>query len=71
MLDQAAEQVWKRLAACLIATVAGVGLAEIATLDVSYVANRWPDKQPPSVAFFSANDRSRWCTVWSLVERGT
>ena len=20
---------------------------------------------------FSANDRSRWCTVWSLVERGT
>jgi hypothetical protein len=71
VLDQAAEQIWRRLAACLIATVAGLGLAAIVTLDVSYVASRWPDKQPPEVAFFSANDRSRWCTVWSLVERGT
>lgn len=59
------------IAACLVAIAAGLGLAQIATLDVTYVASRWPDRQPPDVAFFSANDRSRWCTVWSLVHRGT
>lgn len=62
---------WRGVAACIIAVAAGLGLAQIVTLDVPYVASRWPDKQPPDVAFFSANDRSRWCTVWSLVHRGS
>jgi hypothetical protein len=62
---------WRFIAACIIAIAAGLGLAQIVTLDVPYLASRWPDKQPPDVAFFSANDRSRWCTVWSLVHRGT
>ena len=62
---------WRLIAACLVAIAAGLGTAQIATLDVTYPASRWPDRQPPDVAFFSANDRSRWCTVWSLVHRGT
>jgi len=35
----------------------------------------WPGKpgryKPPHTPILSANDRSRWCTVWSLVEQGT
>jgi hypothetical protein len=35
----------------------------------------WPGKvgryKPPHTPLLSANDRSRWCTVWALVERGT
>lgn len=36
---------------------------------------QWPGKpgqyKPPHTPVLSANDRSRWCTVWSLVELGT
>lgn len=31
---------------------------------------KWP-KTPVHSPLLSANDRSRWCTVWSLAERGT
>jgi hypothetical protein len=35
----------------------------------------WPGKpgryKPPHTPLLSANDRSRWCTVWTLVEQGT
>lgn len=61
-----------RYVALLVVAVAGAtGLASILTLDVRYSADRWPENRPFPTAFFSANDRSRWCTVWSLVERGT
>lgn len=31
----------------------------------------WPEKRPAAMPTWGANDRSRWCTVWSLVERRT
>lgn len=56
----------------IIAVAAVNGLADIVSRGVMH---------PPSTGFslpnplqspiFGANDRSRWCTVWSLVERGT
>ena len=54
-----------------IAAVAGISLAQILSAQVHYTPDRWPDRRPPDLPFFSANDRSRWCTVWSLAERGT
>lgn len=32
---------------------------------------KWPDKRPKPMPTFSSNDRSRWCTVRALVEKGT
>jgi hypothetical protein len=56
----------------LVIVVAAVqGLASILTTSVLYSPARWPENRPPHTPLFSANDRSRWCTVWSLVERGT
>jgi hypothetical protein len=55
----------------VIAVAAGSGLANILTADVVYSPGKWPKRRPPYTPMFSANDRSRWCTVWSLVERGT
>ena len=56
----------------VIALAAGNGLANILTVTVLYSPARpWPKHSPPHSPMFSANDRSRWCTVWSLVERGT
>src|SRR5262249_8570168 len=56
----------------VIALAAGNGLAQILTATVLYSpAKPWPKKRPPHTPMLSANDRSRWCTVWSLVERGT
>jgi hypothetical protein len=63
--------VHRALVWAILAVAAGAGLAQILTVDFLHPANRWPEKQPPHVPFFSANDRSRWCTVWSLVERRT
>jgi hypothetical protein len=58
--------------ALVIAVAAGSGLASILTTTVLYSpAKAWPKNRPPHTPIFSANDRSRWCTVWSLVERGT
>lgn len=57
----------------VIAVAAGGGLAGILTATVRYApepGKKWP-KRPASSPMLSANDRSRWCTVWSLVERGT
>src|SRR5262245_7065318 len=56
----------------VIAVAAGSSLASILTTTVLYSpAKAWPKNRPPHTPIFSANDRSRWCTVWSLVERGT
>src|SRR5262245_59174110 len=56
----------------VIAVAAGSGLASILTTTVLYSpAKAWPKNRPPHSPIFSADDRSRCCTVWSLVERGT
>lgn len=56
----------------VIALAAGNALANILTVTVLYSpAKPWPKNRPPHTPIFGANDRSRWCTVWSLVERGT
>ncbi len=56
----------------VIALAGGNALASILTTTVLYSpAKAWPKNRPPHTPIFSANDRSRWCTVWSLVERGT
>lgn len=57
--------------ALVIAIAAGQGLVGILTASVTYSPTRWPGRRPPHTPMFSANDRSRWCTVWSLAERGT
>jgi hypothetical protein len=55
----------------VIAIAAANSLAGITTVTVLYSPARpWP-RHPVHTPMFSANDRSRWCTVWSLVERGT
>lgn len=56
------------LLTCIAATT---GAVRISTATVLVDPARWPESQPVSTPMFSANDRSRWCTVWSLVERGT
>jgi len=56
----------------VIAVAAGSALANILTATVLYSpAKPWPKRVPPHLPMYGANDRSRWCTVWSLVERGT
>jgi hypothetical protein len=55
----------------IIAFAAGQGWAQIRMATVKYSPDRWQEARPPHTPFFSANDRSRWCTVWSLAERGT
>ncbi|MFN0055965.1 MAG: hypothetical protein ACKV0T_27790 [Planctomycetales bacterium] len=55
----------------LIGVAGAQGLAHLWTASVVYSPARWPENRPPHTLMFSANDRSRWCTVWSLVERGT
>ena len=55
----------------IIAFAACQGWAQIHTATVKYSPDRWQEARPPYTPFFSANDRSRWCTVWSLAERGT
>ncbi len=55
----------------VIALTAGNGLAQILTATVLYSPTKWPKNRPPHSPMFGANDRSRWVTVWSLVERRT
>jgi len=56
----------------VIGAAAGSSLANILSVTMLYnPARRWPAARPPSTPILSANDQSRWCTVWSLVERGT
>lgn len=63
---------WRRaLSLAIIAIAAGQAVAQIHTATVLYSPARWPENRPPHTPLFSANDRSRWCTVWSLAERGT
>lgn len=59
------------LYALVIAVAAAQGLTSILTTTVLYSPARWPENKPPALPMFSANDRSRWCTVWSLAEQGT
>ncbi|HLJ10717.1 MAG TPA: hypothetical protein VKU82_05990 [Planctomycetaceae bacterium] len=63
----------RRFVYLLVITVAaGSALASILTVTRLYSpAGPWSKKRPPHTPMLSANDRSRWCTVWSLVERGT
>jgi hypothetical protein len=62
----------RRFVYLLVIAVAGAcALSSIATTTLLYSPARpWP-KHPVHTPLLSANDRSRWCTVWSLVERGT
>jgi hypothetical protein len=55
----------------VIVVAAAQALASILTATVRYSPDRWPERRPADVPFFSANDTSRWATVWSLAERGT
>jgi hypothetical protein len=55
----------------LIALAGSLAFSRIVTVSVWYSPARWPRARPAHIPFFSANDRSRWDTVWSLAERGT
>jgi hypothetical protein len=56
----------------IITVAAGNGLAGIVSGPLMHSPDqRRPGPHPPQVPIYSANDRSRWCTVWSLVDRGT
>jgi hypothetical protein len=62
----------RRFVYLLVIAVAGANaLASIMTVTLLYSPARFWPRHPVHTPFFSANDRSRWCTVWSLVERGT
>src|SRR5262245_16285018 len=39
--------------------------------DPSSRGRKWPPARPRPMPTFSSNDRSRWCTVRALVDRGT
>ena len=67
----AAGQVFRLVRWLVIVVAAAQGLASLLTATVLYSPSHWPEKRPPQVPFFSANDTSRWATVWSLAERGT
>jgi hypothetical protein len=55
----------------IIATAVAVQLVHIVTVIRFYQPREpWP-RNPIHTPLLSANDRSRWCTVWSLAERGT
>lgn len=55
----------------IIAAALGLQFAHIVTVTKLYnPRDPWPRK-PVHTPMLSANDRSRWCTVWSLAERGT
>ena len=55
----------------IIAVAAGINFARVITVTKYYAPSREARKWPPTSPLLSANDRSRWDTVWSLVERGT
>ena len=67
----AASQLRKMVYLLVLALAGTQGFVAITTATVLYSPARpWP-KHPIHTPMFSANDRSRWCTVWSLAERGT
>jgi hypothetical protein len=69
--DEARHALRKWIYVLLIAVAASTAFSRIVTVSVWYSPARWPRARPAHTPFFSANDRSRWDTVWSLVERGT
>ena len=55
----------------IITAAVSLQLVHIVTVTKLYnPREKWP-KNPVHSPLLSANDRSRWCTVWSLAERGT
>ena len=58
---------------CTLIIVAAVmiQLVRIASVTALWSPAAWPKRPPAHSPMLSANDRSRWCTVWSLAERGT
>lgn len=55
----------------IISAAVAVQFVHIATVTRLYSPReKWP-RNPVHTPLLSANDRSRWCTVWSLAERGT
>ena len=65
----------RRISTILIIVAAAMALGRILSAELlvepSITARPWPDKRPEPMPTFSSNDRSRWCTVHSLVDRGT
>ncbi len=57
--------------ALVIVSVLMLQLVRIASVTALYSPAAWPRRVPAHSPMLSANDRSRWCTVWSLAERGT
>lgn len=55
----------------VIVVAASTSLARIMTISASFTHGRGANKQTIRSPMLSANDRSRWCMVWSLEERGT
>src|SRR5579871_4489167 len=55
----------------IIIIAAATSFSRIVTISGSYSPTRGPSKRPIYSPMLSANDRSRWCMVWSLAERGT
>jgi hypothetical protein len=71
MANDPTKQLRRYVYLLVIAVATGSALASILTTTVLYSPARpWP-RHPVHSPMFSANDRSRWATVWSLVERGT
>lgn len=55
----------------IIVSAVMLQLVRIASVTSLYSPAAWPRRVPAHSPMLSANDRSRWCTVWSLAERGT
>lgn len=59
---------------CTLLIIAACAIQAVRLVSVTALYNPgkpWPRSRPPHTPLLSANDRSRWCTVWSLVERRT
>src|SRR4051812_39597448 len=55
----------------IIVTAVTIQFVRVSSVSALYSPAAWPRRQPAHSPMLSANDRSRWCTVWSLAERGT
>lgn len=66
--DDSSRRLTRYVCALIIVVSAATSLASVLGVTHRFNPRVWPDRRTP---FFSANDRSRWCTVWALVERGT
>lgn len=55
----------------IILVAAATSLSRVVTITGSYSSAWGASRRPTYSPLLSANDRSRWCMVWSLAERGT